>query len=388
MNAKIKSVVLAALASLSAGAAHAELQPFEIGGATFKVNANVDEYINFMRSSSGKKLNAVEDGAFLRSRIGFSGEKPVEDGMSIKFALEQGINIVSGQQADGNRLFDRQAWVGLKTQYGEFRAGRQNTAIFYRGNYIDFTTRTLGSVVNVFGVPSRYDADLAYISPRIAGFLFETHYAFSGTKENETTNAGVYQAAVDYENGPYRIGYAGIGSKAPSTAGEDKTVFYNNLYANYDYGKGKLYAAYVRSNNNATTGTAPNVLFNGGAPLSNVGGSTAYTAPISAGGNTYYNIYQVSADYRMTPKLRVGGLYGRIDDTSNTGKNASGWAVGGYYDVFKDTMLYALFDVIANDTNAGFRPAGSAGLPKNFTAAADVNGQTIRGMQLGFVYKF
>ena len=48
----------------------------------------------------------------------------------------------------------------------------------------------------------------------------------------------------------------------------------------------------------------------------------------------------------------------------------------------------ALFDVIANDPNAGFRPAGSAGLPKNFTAAADVNGQTIRGMQLGFVYKF
>ena len=54
----------------------------------------------------------------------------------------------------------------------------------------------------------------------------------------------------------------------------------------------------------------------------------------------------------------------------------------------RDTMLYALFDVIANDPNAGFRPAGSAGLPKNFTAAADVNGQTIRGMQLGFVYKF
>jgi hypothetical protein len=51
-------------------------------------------------------------------------------------------------------------------------------------------------------------------------------------------------------------------------------------------------------------------------------------------------------------------------------------------------MLYGLVNSLDNDPNAGFRPSGSAGLTKPFTAPADVNGQTIRGVQVGFVYKF
>jgi len=43
---------------------------------------------------------------------------------------------------------------------------------------------------------------------------------------------------------------------------------------------------------------------------------------------------------------------------------------------------------LSNDPNAGFRPSGSAGLTKTFTAPADVNGQRIRGAHVGFVYKF
>ena len=38
-------------------------------------------------------------------------------------------------------------------------------------------------------------------------------------------------------------------------------------YANYDYGRGKVYLAAVHSNNNGYNGTLPN----GGSPLSNVG---------------------------------------------------------------------------------------------------------------------
>jgi predicted porin len=394
MKVKTLSVLLAGLASLNAGLAHAELPAIEAGGATFNLYGNVDEYLNFMRSSSGKSLNALEEGGYLRTRVGVRGEKPVDTDLSIKFQLEQGLNITNGSQADTTRLFDRQAWVGLKSAYGEFRAGRQNTAVFYRGSYIDFTARTMGSVINAFGVASRYDSDLAWISNRMDGLLLEAHYSFSGAKENETANQGVYQLAADYENGPFRVGYAGVGGKSPYASSVDKTVFYNNLYANYDYGRGKVYLAYVRTNNNASTCTNTNsdgsckagyTLNNGGSPLGNTG---ALVTGTSTGAYTYYNIWQVSADYKLTPKLRLGALYGRIEDSSNTGKNANGWAVGAYYDIFKDTMIYALVDVLSNDPNAGFRPSGSAGLPKNYTAASDVNGETIRGMQLGFVYKF
>ena len=378
------ALALGIAAMMATGAALAQSPTtFSVNGSNFTVYGNVDMYLNSMRSSSGSSLTAIQDGSILRTRLGLKGDKDVGEGRTIKFALEQGLNETSGAQADTTRLFDRQAWVGIATAAGEFRVGRQNTAVFYRGDYIDWSSRTMGSVINAFGVPSRYDGDLAYLSPRINGFMFEAHYALQGASVNSTTNQGVYQLALDYENGPYRVGYAGLAGKPAYGTGTSvsELVRYDNLYANYNYGKGKVYLAYVRSNNNGPTGA----LNNGDSPLGKVG--TLITGT-NAGAYTYYNIPQISADYNVTEKLRIGGLYGQIRDASGSGKNAKGWNVGAMYDVFKDTTVYLLLESLANDTNAGFRPSGSAGLSKTFTAAGDVNGKTISGVQLGFRYKF
>jgi hypothetical protein len=51
-------------------------------------------------------------------------------------------------------------------------------------------------------------------------------------------------------------------------------------------------------------------------------------------------------------------------------------------------MLLALVDTVRNDTNGGWRPAGSAGLKTNFATPNDVNGRTINGVQLGVVHRF
>ena len=387
------ALALGAMVSVSSGVATAQsvnappAQPLEFNMAniTFTLYGDIDQYFNFMKSSSGSHIYALQDGAWLRTRLGLKGRKDVGDGYFMKFVLEQGLNSDNGAQADTTRLFDRQLWAGVATPYGELRAGRQNTAVFFRGDYIDFTSRTLGSVINFFGVPSRYDSDLAYISPVVYGFLFEAHYSLAGSNVNATTKQSVYQLALDYSNGPFRVGYAGIAGKPPNNAVVDSRIYYHNVYANYDYGQGKVYLAYVRSNNNGTTGTAPNVLNNGGSPLGNTG---ALLAGTDTAARNFYDIYQVSADYKVTPKLRLGALYGRIKDTSGNGKNANGGVIGGYYDVWRDTILYSFIDVINNDPNAGFRQAASAGLQTNFTSPADVNGKSIRGLQVGFVYRF
>lgn len=388
MRTRKMTLALGAMASIAAGAVTAQTPlTYSNNGANVTLYGDVDYYLNYMTSSSGSRSISLQDGAILRTRLGLRGNKDLGDGYTGKFTLEQGLNDTSGAAADATRVFDRQLWAGLATPVGEFRVGRQNTAIFYRGSYIDYTGRTLGSVVNAFGVPSRYDADLAYLSPRAAGFMFEAHYALQGSAVNHTTNQGVYQLALDYEKGPYRVGYAGIAGKAPNGAAVDRTVMYSSGYANYNYGAGKVYLVYIRSNNNGTTAGAPTgTLNNGGSPLSNVGNSLV--AGTDAGANTFYNIYQVSADYQLNPKVRIGGLYGRIRDDSGTGKNASGWSVGSFWDIFRDTTFYVLADSLSNDPNAGFRPSGSAGLTKTFTDPNDVNGRTIRGAHAGFVYKF
>src|SRR6185436_8113131 len=81
----------------------------------------------------------------------------------------------------------------------------------------------------------------------------------------------------------------------------------------------------------------------------------------------FYDIWQVSADWYVAPQVRVGALWGVIEDTSGRNQGASGGSIGAYYDLSKRTTLYALADTIHNETNGGFRPAGSAGLKANFT---------------------
>lgn len=367
-----KKIALAAGVAALASAASAQ------SGVT--VYGTYDQYLNVMRSSSGAQITSLEDGSTLRTRLGFRGEEDLGNGYKAKFNLEMGIAGDSGAPADTTRAMDRQSWVGLATPVGEFRMGRQNTAIFYRGDYIDFSSRTLGSVVNAFGAPSRYDNDFSWISNRMNGFLLEAHYALAETTAGFGAQA-IYQTAVDYNNGPFRVGYAGIAGKAPPNAAVSQGMRYDNLYANYDFGKGKVYAAYIRSNNNAASGT----LNNGGSILGNVGGLVAGT---NAEANRFYNISSLSADYQATAQLRVGALYGRINDTSGGGKNANGFGVGAYYALSKRTTLLALANTIRNSANAGFRPAGSAGLRAAFTDPADVNGKNISGVQVGIVHRF
>lgn len=341
---------------------------------------NIDQYLNYMRSSSGATLKTLNDGALLRSRIGLRGQEDLGGGLALKFQLESGLSSDTGASADTRRFFDRQAWVGVMTPVGEFRLGRQNTALFYRGDYIDSSSRNLGSVINNVGTPSRYDNDLAWLSPRWAGVMVEAHYAPGENPSSSSGSQALYQLAVDYLHGPYRVGYAGIRGKAPDQALVDTTIHYDNLYANYDHGRGRLYLAIVRTNNitsNANGLTAGSLL----------GGTGDLVAGNSLDAQRDFNLYQVSADYRLTPQLRVGALWGTIVDTSDSGRGAKGASVGAYFDLTKRTMFYGLAQQMKNDGNAGFRPSGSAGVNPNFTGD-DVNGRTLKGVQLGVLHRF
>ena len=386
MYARRMKLLLCATALAAAGPSFAQTPlTYSVAGANLTLYGDVDLYMNYMKSNSGTTNFSIQDGAYLRTRMGLRGDKDVGGGYTMKFTLEQGLNDTSGASADTTRLFDRQAWAGVATPIGEFRVGRQNTLLFYKGNYIDNTTRTLGSVINAFGVPSRYDSDLSYATPRMAGLQGEVHYSFQGSIPGHASTQAVYQYGLDYEAGPFKLGYGDITGKPPPGSVVPNDVYYRHMYFNWNYGAGKIYLAFVQSNNNGTTGTGTGLLFNGGSPLGNTGALITGTDP---GAKTKYNIPQVSADYQITTTLRIGALYGEIKDESGGGKNAKGWNLAAYYDIWKDTMLYGLVNSLDNDPNAGFRPAGSAGLTKPFTLASDVNGRTINGIQAGFVYKF
>jgi predicted porin len=359
---------------------------------SFMVYGDIDEYVNHMKSSSGAQINALQDGAILRSRLGFTGSKDFGSGYAGNFTLETGFNATNGTQADqpnanttglttSGRLFDRQAWGGVSSPYGEFRVGRQNTDIQSQGNYIDYTERNLGSVVNSFGVPSRYDGDFAYLSPRVAGFQVVGHFAIGGGGQQNTStfNQRVQQLRVDYVNGPVRVAYSGLTARAANSALHGQQVFYHSAYANYDWGQGTIYAVYVHSNN-------------GGGALNNTGGNEVGNNPTvlpgtNASVTTSYDIYQLSADYRLTSTLRLGGLYGKIKDSQNSAGSATGWSVGAFWQAMSNLTLYSLVDEMDNSATASFGLAGSAGLTRNFSGT-NLTGRRITGVQLGGLLRF
>ena len=368
------------------------LLQLKAAGGSFRIYGDVDQYLNHMSSSSGAKINALQDGAVLRSRLGFTGSKDFGSGYAGNFTLETGFNATNGTQADqpnanatglttSGRLFDRQAWAGVSSPYGEFRVGRQNTDIQSQGNYIDYTERNLGSVVNSFGVPSRYDGDFAYLSPRVAGVQVVGHIAVGGGGQQNTStfNQRVAQLRVDYASGPVRIAYSGLMAKAAQGSAHGQQVFYHSAYANYDWGQGTIYAVYVHSNN-------------GGGALNNTGGNEVGNIPTVLPGTnatvtTSYDIYQLSADYRLTSTLRLGGLYGKIKDSQNSSGSATGWSVGAYWQTFSNLTLYGLVDQMDNSSTASFGLAGSAGLTKNFSGT-NLTGRQITGVQVGGLLRF
>ncbi len=349
------------------------------------IYGNFDEYLGYIRSSSGAHITGLNDGSILRSRLGFRGSEDIGGGYAVKFTLEQGINADTGTGADTTRLFDRQAWVGIATPNGEFRIGRQNTEIFLIGGAIDYTDRTtFGSLFNTFGVPSRYDNDLSYKSPRLAGVQLAVHYALPENGGATRGNSALYQLALDYQNGPYRLGYAGLeASPNAVTATVHDKVVYHNVYADYKYSQGTIYLAAARSNNSTANANG----LNAGVILNNVSNPNNFFPGTDLHAARYYDLYQVSADYRVTANLRIGALYGVIHDSSGGNGGARGANVGGFYDLSKRTILYAFASTMSNEANAGFRFSGSAGPSANL-AGADINGKQLTGLQAGIVHKF
>jgi predicted porin len=357
----------------------------QASGSGVVIYGNVDQYIGYIHSNTGNHITGLNDGSILRSRLGFRGTEVLRPGYEVKFNLELGFNADTGTGADISRLFDRQAWVGLNTPGGEFRIGRQNTEIFLIGGAIDYTDRTtFGSIINTFGVPSRFDNDIGYKTPRWNGAQASVHYALPENGGAAQGNNPVIQFAVDWQGGPYRVGYAGLQAEPnDNTATVREKIRYHNAYVNYKYSKGTLFAAFVRSNNSTANANG----LNAAAILSNVSIPNNFFAGTDLNATRYYNIWQLSADYRINPQLRVGALFGEIHDTTDRDSGARGGNIGAFYDLSKRTTLYGFANYMKNEANAGFRFSGSAGPSANL-AGNDINGRRLTGLQLGVLHKF
>ncbi len=126
----LTKAVAVALATLGAGGAMAQ--------SSVTLYGNVDVSVDHVSKSQGAaaasaKYSAtrVSPSATSQTSFGFKGVEDLGGGMKASFVLEGQLNHDTGALSQDGRIFGRQSYVGLTTNFGEFRLGRQYAPIFY-----------------------------------------------------------------------------------------------------------------------------------------------------------------------------------------------------------------------------------------------------------------
>jgi predicted porin len=339
-----------------------------------------DEFLGYQSGTVNGKhetLTLLGNNSEVVSRFGMRGTEDIGGGYRVNFVLENGFDPNSGQQQNAFRLFDRAAWIGLSGGFGELRVGRQNSPLYTLAANVDaLNSVSYGSGYNNFVMEQvRVDNDIAYFSPRFYGSQLELHYAVGGVAGDIAGNA-VYQAAVQTIQGPIVAVFAYL--KA-TNATNTNSVQQWMAGGNYEYGSGRVYFGFFRTNDviSATTGNAlTNPPGKGDPALGNV---------TNTPGN-YHNTYSVSADYRFGSSVTAGVDYAITRDSSPLDNNAREISIFANYDISKTTRIYAVAARLYNSGTAQFKIAGAALTPGQFLSPDRGTDET--GLQVGIRHSF
>lgn len=298
-----KTLLAAALVAGFAGVAHAESSVTLYGlvdagygyqGAETKFRGD------YAHSKVRTREFGVQSGVMNGNRWGLKGQEDLGNGTSAIFVLESGFNSDDGHQAQGGRLFGRQAYVGLSgDSWGTFTIGRQyNAGDAFVAPIDPFGTGgAYAAATNIFGnsLSERYDGAIKYVSPNFSGFQFGLGLVHSDSETKETvgnvsfketdrtigvttglgyTNGPIYVgASFDYIDAKYKNTFTGADNRAKTKAW--------NIGGTYDFDVVKLHLMY----GGQADGTIGGVGTLAGTAANNVLGLAAVQHPGSFGGD-------------------------------------------------------------------------------------------------------
>ncbi|NYT62288.1 porin [Alcaligenaceae bacterium] len=214
-----------------------------------------------------KRIGLVQD--FQNgNRWGLKGSEDLGDGLRAVFVLESGFTISDGQQAQGGRLFGRQATLGLAgDSWGQLDFGRQTNITSKYFVAIDpfgaaFNQANVGAAFTAANTV-RYDNMVMYQSPNFSGFQFGAGYSFNadgkeqwdkdvtigGTKyNNKDLNKRAVTTGLRYANGPVNVALTYEQMKAGNPA-DNVTLKSWNLGGAYDFEVVKVSLAFGQTRN-------------------------------------------------------------------------------------------------------------------------------------------
>lgn len=321
----------------------------------------------FVSEHGGKNgtVNKITSGVANASRLGFKGTEDLGGGLAAVFTLETGLKEDTGELDNtSNRLFNRQAFVGLSSKTaGTLTLGRQYTPWYNAFVQVGdpFQAGLAGSAKNIFpagGINVRNDNAVVWKSPEFNGLSGELFYSF-GEKKYASTGRQL-GASIGYQNGPLNVRVAYNNINNDTQAGNvvtEKEIGHNTLIAaNYDF---KVLKAYAMWGVNKGLNSSP-------LPSATLpGATTGLPAGLPAGSAfSAYNNNIVSPSLKnqswlvgaTVPVSAAGSIIASyasaVDKTYD--HNGHQIAVGYTHSLSKRTTLYASYAKINNTDGASY----------------------------------
>lgn len=314
-----KSFIGLAVLGAFAGAASAQTSVSIYG----LVDAGVVSERGGPQGNVTKLTSGIQNG----SRLGFRGMEDLGGGLSAKFVLESGFEVDTGRigqqgppldpaTGNTNRLFSRQAYVGLGGNWGNVFLGRQYTPHYLALAEVDpFSAGLAGDATNLVTTIQRMDNTIKYTTPTWSGFVGELAYGV-GEQPDDTSANQQYGLSVGYANGPLLVKFAH--HTADNMLGTDDTKN-TLLVGKWDFGIAAASAGYNQTKGFGDIDTRDWML---GVSVP-FGASTILASWIKK-------------------------------DDRNANNDADQWAIGYTYALSKRTNFYASYASISNDNAAAY----------------------------------
>lgn len=311
-----------------------------------------------VRESGGASgtLTKLTSGVAAASRLGLRGYEDLGGGNAAVFTLESGLKIDAGETDVANTLFNRQAFAGLKTNYGSLTFGRQYTPLFWAVTQVadPFRTGYVGNAKTLLptsGNGTRTSNTVYYITPEVNGWALDLAYAMGEQAGDANAGrqmggslrytSGKLNARLVYNNRNSDIAASAATAAAPAASHDIGTNIL--LATNYDFGPFRGFVTYGRDKgyNSAPFGVA----------------------------NAYSGIKAVpstdSRDLLLGFQLPLGtgtlmGLYLIKDDRTRFNQDARLSSIAYSYPLSKRTDLYVAYGYLDNRNGAGYTVVNSS----------------------------
>jgi len=292
------------------------------------IDAAYEYYSNSDASGSHTVRMPSLGGGMFPSRLGIRGSEDLGDGLKAIFTLENGFATDTGANAQ-NRLFGRQAFVGLANKWGQVTLGRNYNMIYVSTFDVD-----------IFG-PSQYG--LGALDSAIPNGRSDNSIAYRGTF-NSVTIGGTYSIGRDTS--------AAGGSSGTNCPGEDGTGGNEchewSALLRYDGANWALVSAYDRmhggpsASNNLTTEKTDSRMHVGGYMKFDrwrVGGGVVARDNQGSSTQPRSRLYYVGAAYNPVPAVTIDGQLAKLDYLSSV-NDSNQILLRAIYAFSKQTQVY------------------------------------------------